>query len=117
GYWAAAGVAGKIRDHVGPALATLDEFIHSEAEPYDFAFIDADKGNYDNYFERALTLVRKGGVIAIDNVLWSGSVVDPTVQDDDTRAIRALNEKLRQDPRIEIAMATIADGLFLCLKR
>ncbi len=80
---------------------------------FDFAFIDADKENYDHYYEAALELVRIGGVIAIDNVLWSGAVIDPKKQDADTKALRALNRKLRDDQRVDISMLPLGDGLTL----
>lgn len=117
-YWAGARVSNIVTAHVGPALATLDTFLtEGRAGAYDFAFIDADKGNYDGYYERALKLLRQGGVVAIDNVLWSGDVADPSKSSPDTDAIRALNRKIRDDTRVDIAMATIADGLFLVRKR
>lgn len=117
-YWQEAGVADKIDLRIAPALNTLDSLLASgEAGTFDFAFIDADKKNYDNYFERSLQLVRKGGLIAIDNVLWDGRVADPTVQDESTCAIRAFNAKLQRDDRISLSMVPIADGLTLALKR
>ncbi|MGL5192270.1 MAG: class I SAM-dependent methyltransferase [Chroococcales cyanobacterium] len=117
-YWQIAGVADKIDLRIAPALETLDRLIESgEAGTFDFAFIDADKQNYDNYYERALQLVRVGGLIAIDNVLWGGQVADPTVEDANTEAIRALNAKLVQDERISLSVVPIADGLTLALKR
>jgi caffeoyl-CoA O-methyltransferase len=117
-YWDLAGVADKIDLRIAPALETLDQLLESrQAGTFDFAFIDADKGNYDNYYERSLQLVRRGGLIAIDNVLWSGDVADPQVQDASTQAIRALNEKLHQDERITLSLLPIADGLTLALKR
>ena len=87
------------------------------AHTFDFAFIDADKANYDAYYERCLTLLRRGGVIGIDNVLWGGRVVDDRVQDDDTRAIRALNAKVNADDRVDATMLPIGDGLTLAVKR
>jgi caffeoyl-CoA O-methyltransferase len=118
GYWDKAGVSAKIRSHVGPALQTLDRFLKEGRQgSYDFAFIDADKGGYDAYYERALLLLKAGGVIAIDNVLWSGEVANQANQTPDTRAIRALNAKIAKDERVDIALATIADGLFLVRKR
>lgn len=117
-YWAQAGVAHKIDLRLGPAVETLDSLLgDGAADTFDFAFIDADKVNYDNYYERALRLVRPGGLIAIDNVLWSGRVADPAVDDADTRALRALNAKLRDDERIMLAMLPVADGLTLALRR
>lgn len=117
-YWEKAGVAGKIELNLRPATETLDKLIEAgEAGSFDFAFIDADKTNYDAYYERALVLVRSGGLIAIDNVLWGGSVVDDSRQDEDTKAIRALNTKLREDERIDLSMLPVGDGLTLAVKR
>ena len=117
-YWKEAGVDKKIELKIGPALETLDELIRrGQAETFDFAFIDADKTNYENYYERALRLLRVGGLIAIDNTIWSGKVADPAQQDDDTVAIRRLNEKLFRDERITLSMLTVGDGLTLALKR
>ncbi|GAB4326368.1 MAG: class I SAM-dependent methyltransferase [Leptolyngbyaceae cyanobacterium] len=117
-YWEKAGVTNKIDLHLAPALETLDQLLASgQANTFDFAFIDADKSNYDNYYERALQLVRPGGLIAIDNVLWSGAVADPQIQDTRTNAIRALNQKLHQDERVTLSLIPIADGLTLALKR
>ncbi|HJR49634.1 MAG TPA: hypothetical protein VJ794_00925, partial [Gemmatimonadales bacterium] len=97
---------------LGPAVATLDELVGAgEAGSYDLAFIDADKASYDDYYERCLQLVRSGGLIAIDNVLWSGRVADPAADDADTSAIRNLNAKIAADERVEIAMVPIADGV------
>jgi predicted O-methyltransferase YrrM len=116
-YWQQAGVADKIDLHIAPAMDTLDRLLaNQEAETFDFAFIDADKSSYDGYYERALQLVRVGGLIAIDNVLWSGRVADPEVQDNRTNTIRALNQKLHQDSRITLSLVPIADGLTLALK-
>ncbi|MBD2603925.1 class I SAM-dependent methyltransferase [Scytonema hofmannii FACHB-248] len=116
-YWQQAGVADKIDLHIAPAMDTLDRLLaNGEAETFDFAFIDADKSSYDGYYERALQLVRVGGLIAIDNVLWSGRVADPEVQDNRTNMIRALNQKLHQDSRITLSLVPIADGLTLALK-
>ncbi|MGF1478077.1 MAG: class I SAM-dependent methyltransferase [Cyanophyceae cyanobacterium] len=116
-YWQQAGVAHKIELHLAPALATLDKFIQEQAETFDFAFIDADKSNYDCYYEQALKLIRPGGLIAIDNVLWSGKVADPEVQDNRTKTIRALNQKLYQDRRIALSLVPVADGLTLAMKQ
>ncbi|NER30470.1 MAG: methyltransferase domain-containing protein [Symploca sp. SIO1C4] len=117
-YWQQAGVADKIELHLAPAVETLDKLLaQGQADSFDFAFIDADKSNYDAYYERSLQLVRPGGLIAIDNVLWSGRVADPQVQDNKTKAIRALNQKLSQDQRINLSLVPIADGLTLALKR
>jgi predicted O-methyltransferase YrrM len=117
-YWEKAGVANKISLRLAPAIATLDQLLaEGQANVFDFAFIDADKTNYDVYYERALLLVRAGGLIAIDNVLWGGQVADPTNQDPDTLAIRALNAKLHRDQRVSICVLPISDGLTLALKR
>lgn len=117
-YWQQAGVADKIDLHVAPALLTLDRLLaEGQAGTFDFAFIDADKSNYDNYYEKALQLIRPGGLIAIDNVLWSGQVADPQIQDNRTNAIRALNQKLHQDERVFISLVPIADGLTLACKK
>lgn len=117
-YWQSAHVADKIDLRIAPALNTLDTLVAAgETNSFDFAFIDADKSNYDAYYERALILVRPGGLIVIDNVLWSGKVADPTVQDNRTKAIRQLNQKLLQDNRITLSLVPIGDGLTLALKR
>lgn len=117
-YWQEAGVAEKIDLRLAPALTTLDALLaEGEAERFDFAFIDADKLSYDAYYERALRLVRPGGLIAIDNVLWGGSVADPSDQDEDTRAIRALNDKIHRDDRVEMSLLPLGDGLTLAMKR
>ena len=117
-FWERAGVADKIDLRLKPAVETLDELIAAgESESFDFAFIDADKANYDAYYERCLTLLRRGGVIGIDNVLWGGRVADERVRDDDTRAIRALNAKVNADDRVDATMLPIGDGLTLAVKR
>lgn len=117
-YWQRAGVTDKIDLRIAPALETLDQLLaDGQTGTFDFAFIDADKGNYWNYYERCLQLVRPGGLIAIDNVLWNGRVIDPQVQDESTNAIRAFNAKLHQDDRITLSMVAIADGLSLAVKK
>ena len=117
-FWRKARVDSKIQLRLAPALETLDSLLRErQAGRYDFAFIDADKQNYLNYFERCLRLVRRGGVIAIDNTLWSGSVADPRRGDPDTRAIRAFNRRLHRDKRIDVALVPIGDGLTLACKR
>lgn len=117
-YWREAGVEAKIDLRLGPAVATLDRLLATgEAGRFDFAFIDADKPNYERYYERCLELVRPGGLIAIDNVLWGGSVADPADASAMTEAIRALNRKLRDDDRISLALVPIGDGLTLARKR
>jgi predicted O-methyltransferase YrrM len=117
-YWKAAGVEHKVDLRLAPAIETLDRLLaDGKSGSLDFAFIDADKENYDAYYERALKLLRPGGLIAIDNVLWHQKVVDHSIQDADTRAIRTLNEKLHRDERVSISMLPIGDGLTLALKR
>lgn len=117
-YWKEAKVEKKITLHLAPALETLDRLLsEGEAGSYDFAFIDADKANYEGYFERVMRLVRTGGLIAIDNVLWSGRVADPGNQEDDTVIIRRFNANLSRDPRISWSVLPIADGVTLALKR
>lgn len=117
-FWTRAGVSEKIDLRIAPALETLEKLItEGETGSFDLAFIDADKRNYENYYERALTLLRPGGLILIDNVLWSGKVVDPTITDKQTQAIREFNQKLHQDSRINLSVVAIADGLTLALKR
>ena len=115
--WREAGVEDRIDLRMGPALATLDDLIaRGEAGTYDLAFIDADKTNYDNYYERALVLLRRGGLIAVDNVLWHGAVIDPTVHDPDTEAIRAFNRKVYADARVALSLAPMGDGLTMACK-
>jgi caffeoyl-CoA O-methyltransferase len=118
-YWREAGVEHKIDLRLAPALETLDLLIaDGRAGEFDFAFIDADKVSYDEYFERLLELVRPGGLITVDNVLWSGRVIDPEHDDDaDTIAIRRFNDKLRDDPRIAVSMVPIGDGLTIAMRR
>lgn len=117
-YWAKAGVAEKIDLRLAPAVETLDELLAEErAGSYDFAFIDADKTGYDAYYERCLVLLRPGGLIAVDNVLWGGDVADPARTDADTAAIRALNAKLRDDSRVSMSLIPVGDGLLLARKR
>ena len=117
-FWAEAGVAHKIDLRLAPALQTMDALLAAgDASSFDFAFLDAEKSEYEAYYERVLKLLRPGGLVAVDNVLWSGRVADPTNQDPNTRAIRAFNEKLRNDARVDIAMVTVADGIFLARKK
>lgn len=115
-YWAEAGVAERVELRLGPALLTLDA-LRSERRSFDFAFIDADKTSYDAYYEGVLALLRVGGVVAIDNVLWGGQVADPRQKDEDTQAIRALNAKILQDERVSLTLVPIGDGLTLARKR
>ncbi|HEV8647428.1 MAG TPA: class I SAM-dependent methyltransferase [Burkholderiales bacterium] len=116
-YWAEAGVAEKIDLRLAPALQTLDGLIaQGAAGSFDFAFIDADKTSYGAYYERALTLIRVGGLIAVDNTLWEGRVTDPKARDADTQAIREFNRHLRDDRRVHLCLVPIGDGLSLALK-
>ncbi|MEO1123247.1 MAG: class I SAM-dependent methyltransferase [Cyanobacteria bacterium J06639_16] len=117
-YWQAAGVTDKIDLRIAPALNTLDKLLTTgQAGTFDFAFIDADKTNYLHYYEKCLKLLRPGGLIAIDNVIWGGAVADPEKTDPDTVALKELNQTLHHDQRIELSMLPIADGLTLALKR
>ena len=117
-YWNEAGVTGKIDLRVAPAAETLDQLLADGAEAaYDFAFVDADKAGYDGYYERLLRLVRPGGLIAFDNTLWGGAVLDQDAEDEDTRAIRALNAKLADDERITLCLLPVADGVTLARRR
>ncbi len=116
-YWQEAGIADRIELRLGDGRKTLDGLIAAGAgASFDFAFIDADKENYDAYYERVLTLLRPGGVVAIDNVLWSGKVADKTARDDETKALRALNAKLHDDRRVTICLLPLGDGLTLARK-
>lgn len=116
-FWQRAGVSDRIDLRIGPALNTLDKLIESgESEQFDFAFIDADKVSYSAYVERCYTLLRPGGVIAIDNVLWGGSVANASVDDEATVALRTLNAALHKDTRFDITMLPIGDGLTLLRK-
>ena len=117
-FWNRAGVGHKIDLKLGPARDSLQALITSGASnTFDFAFIDADKANYDHYYEQALQLVRPGGIIAIDNVLWSGKVADAAENDESTRCLRNLNAKIFKDERVSITMLPIGDGLTLARKR
>ncbi|MDK1023788.1 MAG: class I SAM-dependent methyltransferase [Gammaproteobacteria bacterium] len=117
-YWEKAGIAHKIDLRLAPALETLNQLLaDGESDSFDFAFIDADKSNYDGYYECCLKLLRTGGLIAIDNVLWNGAVVNDALQDDDTTAIRALNRKVIADDRVDTTLTPIGDGLTLAIKR
>lgn len=116
-YWNEAGLGGKIDLRLAPAAETLASLIKSgEKGRYDFAFIDADKENYALYFEQCLELVRPGGLIAVDNTLWSGNVIDSADQSNDTKSIRAFNEARRNDSRIRLSLVPIGDGLTLAMK-
>jgi|SRR5579884_1750921 predicted O-methyltransferase YrrM len=117
-YWAEAGVAARIELRLAPALETLDALLAADgAGQYDFAFIDADKTNYDAYYEACLRLLRAGGLIALDNMLWSGRVADPAEHDADTAALRALNAKIHADARVDCVLLTVGDGVMLVRKR
>lgn len=117
-YWAESEHGRKITLKLGPAIDTLDALLaDGQAESFDYAFIDADKENYESYYERALKLVRVGGLIAIDNTLWDGRVADPNENDADTAAIRELNAKLHTDERVSLSFLPFADGLTLALRR
>jgi len=117
-YWREAGLDEKIELRLGPAIDTLYQLIgDGQGGTFDMAFIDADKANYERYYEACLLLVRRGGLILIDNVLWGGSVINEAKQDDDTLAIRALNAKLREDDRIDLALIPVGDGLTAARKR
>ena len=117
-YWDEAGVAGKIDLRIAPAAETLDRLLaDGEQDTFDFAFIDADKAGYDTYYERVLRLVRPGGLIALDNTLWGGQVLDQDTDDKDTRALRALNAKLADDERITLCLLPLADGVTLARRR
>tara|TARA_B100000029_G_scaffold261333_2_gene257643 strand:+ start:271 stop:933 length:663 start_codon:yes stop_codon:yes gene_type:complete len=116
--WEQAGVSHKIDLRLGPAVDTLDELIQQGQEgSFDFAFIDADKVNYTAYYEKCLQLITTGGVIAIDNVLWGGSVLDGKRNDEDTKAIRELNDFVALDERVNISMIPIGDGVTLVVKK
>ena len=117
-YWKKAGVDSKITLRLGPAVETLDQLLaQGEAGRFDFAFIDADKGNYLAYYERCLKLLRAGGLIAVDNTLWSGEVANPGNQKPDTVSLRAFNEALHHDERVDMALLPIGDGVTLARKR
>src|SRR6202000_2454313 len=102
---------------LGPGVDEMDRMIAAKEGPFDFVFIDADKTNYDAYYERALKLVRTGGLIALDNMLWSGEVADPSENDETVTALRALNQKIHDDPRVDMAMMALGDGVMLARKR
>jgi caffeoyl-CoA O-methyltransferase len=117
-YWQEAGVADRIDLRRAPALETLDGLLDAgDAGTFDFAFIDADKGNYAAYYERVLALLRPGGLVAVDNTLWSGRVADASESDPDTVAIRAFNEMVHHDDRVDLSLLPVGDGLTLALKR
>ena len=117
-YWKKAGVDGRIELRLGPAAETLGQLLKAgEASRFDLMFIDADKVSYDIYYEGGLKLLRAGGVMLIDNVLWSGSVADPSIKDEDTSALRALNTKITADARVDLVMVPICDGVTMARKK
>ena len=117
-YWTKAGIDKKIELRLGPALSTLDELIKEGPEDYfDMAFIDANKKDYDHYYERVLTLIRPGGLIVIDNVFWSGRILDKNNQEKSTSSIRKLNKKILNDQRVSVSMLPLNDGVTLVWKR
>lgn len=117
-YWAEAGMAERITVHVGPARETLDRLLLAPPPGfYDFAFIDADKTGYPAYYERCLALLRPGGLLLLDNMLWSGRVADPADHDPSTETIRALTRTIQADTRVDACLLTIADGILMCRKR
>ena len=117
-YWDEAGVADRIDLRIAPAAETLDALIaDGESDSFDLAFIDADKENYDNYYERCLQLVRPGGLIMIDNIFWRGRVADPACDDPDTEALRALSRKIHADSRVAISLVPFSDGLTLARRQ
>ena len=116
-YWSEAGVAGRIDLRLAPALDTLRDLAGTQRGGFDFAFIDADKSGYEAYYEACLELLRPGGLVALDNMLWSGKVADANVHDADTDAIRALNAKIHADQRVDASLITLGDGVMLARKR
>ena len=117
-YWKKAGVDGRIELRLGPASETLEQLLKAgEASRFDLMFIDADKSSYDIYYEGGLKLLRPGGVMLIDNVLWSGSVADPSIKDEDTSALRALNAKIMADARVDLVMVPICDGVTMARRK
>lgn len=117
-HWQAAGIETKISLQLAPAVDTLDQLLSTgQANTFDFVYIDADKVNYGVYYEKSLQLLRTGGLIAIDNTLWMGQVINPEIQDEDTVAIRTLNQKIHQDQRVSMSLLAIGDGLTLALKQ
>ena len=116
-YWHEAGVESRIELRLGPAMDSLDKLLaEGQERRFDLVFIDADKDNYLGYYEYSLKLLRPGGLLLVDNVLWSGKVIEPDIQDNDTKAIRALNEYLKKDKRISLSVLPLADGLALAVK-
>ena len=118
-YWQEAGVSNKLSLHIAPALETLDRLLaNGESGTFDFAFIDADKNNYGAYYDRCFQLVRQGGLILVDNVLWYGRVADPAMDNDKrTQAIKQINQQIYHDDRVQISLIPIGDGLTIARKR
>ncbi len=117
-YWGEAGVADKVDLRLGSAADTLDQLLaDGEEDAFDFAFVDADKSGYDGYYEQLLRLVRRGGLIVFDNMLWGGRVLDEDADDEDTRALQALNVKLAGDERVTVCLLPVADGVTLARRR
>jgi predicted O-methyltransferase YrrM len=116
-YWEAAGVAKKIDLRIAPAMETLAQLRAQAVAPFDMAFIDADKASVNEYYEQCLRLVRAGGLILVDNVLWDGTVVDPSAEDAETRALRKLNAAVGRDERVDVALIPVCDGLLIARKR
>ncbi|MGO0309167.1 class I SAM-dependent methyltransferase [Endozoicomonas acroporae] len=117
-FWEKAGVSERIKLHLAPASETLDQLLRNgELNQFDMAFIDADKTGYDVYYEQCLQLIRPGGLILIDNVLWSGRVADADVSDEDTAALKALNRKIHDDDRVDMMILPVSDGLTIAIKR
>jgi O-methyltransferase len=118
GYWQGAGVADIVELKIAPAVETLDARLAAgDRDSYDFAFIDADKVSYPGYYERCLELLRPGGVMLFDNMLWSGAVADNTVHDHDTEALRAVAKRAQHDDRVDESLIAVGDGLLICRKR
>ncbi|NEQ68496.1 MAG: SAM-dependent methyltransferase [Symploca sp. SIO2D2] len=116
-YWEEAGVSDKIDLRIGSGRTLIDAIVdNGELDTFDMVFIDADKAAYDHYYEQSLKLLRSGGLILLDNMLWGGRVIKPWLQDEDTVAIRALNEKIRDDKRVDPCLTMIGDGLFMARK-
>jgi predicted O-methyltransferase YrrM len=116
-FWREAGVESRIDLRLQPALRTLDELARTEAGGFDFAFVDADKGSYVAYYEKLIGLLRPGGLIAVDNTLWGGQVADPADESADTVALRAFNDHVHRDERVDVSLVPIGDGLTLLRKR
>src|SRR6185312_14821220 len=116
-YWQQAGIAGKVDLRLAPALETLERLVAENTEPFDIAFIDADKENVAKYFEYCLRLVRPGGLILVDNVLWSGRVANPSVNDADTCALRNVSVRAAKDDRVEVSLVPVCDGILIARKR